>query len=103
MASPIFSVGEAGMSQPVETIRIDRLLVYLRFARTRSAARTMIEKHSLRRNRERVVRVSESVAIGDVLTFARGDEVCVVEVLAIPSRRCSPAAAREFYRELPRG
>lgn len=91
------------MSEPVETMRIDRLLVYLRFARTRSAARAMIECQSLRRNRDRVLRVSEAVAVGDVLTFARGDEVCIVEVLAIPPRRCSPAAAKAHYRQLARG
>lgn len=91
------------MSQPVETIRIDRLLVYLRFARTRSVAREMIESHCLRRNRERILRVSENVAVGDVLTFAKGGEVRIVEVLKIPQRRCSPAAAKELYRDLPRG
>jgi ribosome-associated heat shock protein Hsp15 len=90
------------MSQPVDTIRIDRLLVYLRFARTRSAARAMIESRSLRRNRERVLRVSEPVAVGDVLTFILGEDVCIIEVLAIPARRCSPAAAKGLYRELPR-
>jgi ribosome-associated heat shock protein Hsp15 len=41
-----------------ESIRIDRLLVYLRFARTRSAAQALIESHALRRNRKPVLRVS---------------------------------------------
>lgn len=83
-----------------ERLRIDRLLVYLRFARTRSAARAMIEGRSLRLNRKHVLRVSETVGIGDVLTFMVGREIRVVEVLALPDRRASPGLARTFYRDL---
>lgn len=82
------------------TIRIDRLLVYLRFARTRSAARAIIEGRALRLNRKHVQRVSEGVAIGDVLTVMVGAEVRVVELLSLPERRASPARAKSHYREL---
>ena len=82
------------------TLRIDRLLVYLRFARTRSAAREMIEGHSLRLNRKHVLRVSEQVAIGDVLTLMVGNEIRVLEVTSLPHRRASPALAKTFYRDL---
>ena len=88
----------------LETIRLDRLLVYLRFARTRSVARAMIESHCLRRNAKRVMRTSENVAVGDVLTLMVGNDVRVVEVLSLPERRASPALAKSHYRELdPRG
>ena len=83
-------------------MRLDRLLVFLRFARTRSAARAMIEARALRRNRQHVHRASESVAVGDVLTVMVGDHVRVVEVLSLPQRRGSPALARTHYRELDR-
>lgn len=83
-------------------MRVDRLLVYLRFARTRSAARAMIEGGALRRNRKHVRRVSEIVAIGDVLTLAVGDEVRVVEVVTLPDRRAPPALAASCYRDLDR-
>jgi len=86
------------------TMRLDRLLVYLRFARTRSAARNLIERRALRRNRKHVRRASENVAIGDVLTLPVAGEVRVVEVLSLPERRASPALAKSHYRELdPRG
>ena len=85
-------------------LRLDRLLVYLRFARTRSAARAMIDTGRMRLNAERVQKCSRDVAVGDVLTFALGDEVRVVEVTALPSRRASPALAKSHYRELdPKG
>ncbi len=83
-----------------ETLRLDRLLVYLRFARTRSGARKMIEGRALRRNRKHVRRSSESVAIGDVLTLVVGQEVRIVEIVGLPSGRVSPALAKTFYCEL---
>lgn len=86
-----------------ESLRLDRLLVYLRFARTRSAARAMIEGRSLRRNRKHVRRSSEMIAIGDVLTLAVGGEVRIIEILALPNRRASPASAKSFYSEYDRG
>lgn len=87
-----------------EALRLDRLLVYLRFARTRSAARSMIESRALRVNRRHVERISENISIGDVLTIMVGNEVRVVEVLALPDRRASPALAKSHYRELdPQG
>ncbi|MEO0642540.1 MAG: S4 domain-containing protein [Pseudomonadota bacterium] len=84
------------------SLRVDRLLVYLRFARTRSAARAMIEGRSLRLNRKHVQRVSENVSIGDILTLAVGNEVRVIELVALPGRRASPEQARTYYRELAR-
>lgn len=90
----------AATQSEMETLRLDRLLVYLRFARTRSAARNMIEGRSLRRNRKHVQRVSEHIAIGDVLTFVAGGEVRVIEIKALPERRTSPDLAKTFYEEL---
>ena len=87
-----------------ESLRLDRLLVYLRFARTRSVAREMIEGNCVRKNRHHVARVSESVAVGDVLTVMAGNVVRVIEVLSLPERRASPALAKSHYRELdPQG
>lgn len=87
-----------------DTIRLDRLLVYLRFARTRSIARDMIEGRALRLNRKHVQQISANVAIGDVLTVMVGNKVRVIEVLSLPSRRASAALAKSHYRELdPQG
>ena len=74
-----------------ESLRIDRLLVYLRLARTRSAAQALIDTHALRRNRKHVLRGAEQARIGDVLTIALGSGVRVIELLALPGRRGSPA------------
>ncbi|MEQ5788158.1 hypothetical protein J3454_09655 [Erythrobacter sp. NFXS35] len=88
---------EAGTSG---SIRIDRLLVYLRFARTRSAAQALIDNHALRRNRKHVLRGADQARIGDVLTIALGDRVRVIELVALPDRRGPPSHARSHYREV---
>lgn len=83
-----------------DSIRIDRLLVFLRFARTRSAAQALIDTHALRRNRKHVLRGSEQARIGDVLTLALGSHVRVIELTSLPNRRGPPAEARSYYREV---
>ncbi|UAB78492.1 RNA-binding S4 domain-containing protein [Erythrobacter sp. SCSIO 43205] len=93
----------AGASEARETLRLDRLLVYLRFARTRSAARAMIEGRSLRRNRKHVSRASECVAVGDVLTLVVGGEVRIVEITTLPAKRLSATLAKSCYSEYGRG
>ncbi len=86
--------------QGAQSMRVDRLLVYLRFARTRSAARAMIETRAVRCNRKHVTRVSEMIEVGDVLTLMVAGEVRVVEIVSLPGRRASPALAKSHYREL---
>ena len=83
-----------------DSIRIDRLLVYLRFARTRSAALALIDAHALRCNRKHVLRGAEQARIGDVLTIAIGAQVRVIQLTGIPDRRGAPAEARSHYREV---
>jgi len=83
-----------------ESLRIDRLLVYLRLARTRSAAQSLIDTHALRRNRKHVLRGAEQARIGDVLTLAVGSTVRVIELTSLPDRRGPPAEARSHYREV---
>jgi ribosome-associated heat shock protein Hsp15 len=82
------------------SMRLDRLLVYLRFARTRSAACALIDAHGVRCNRQPVRRANQQVRINDVLTLALGKSVRVVEITALPTRRGSPADAAQHYREI---
>ncbi|MDG5748108.1 S4 domain-containing protein [Qipengyuania sp. XHP0207] len=81
-------------------MRIDRLLCYLRFVRTRSAAQKLVEKGYIRRNGERVTRGAIDIRIGDVLTIPLGNQVRLVEILGMPDRRGPPRDAQACYREL---
>ena len=94
MSATSGEVGAAG------SIRIDRLLVFLRFARARSAAQALIAAHAVRRNRQHVLRGSDGAKVGDVLTLAVGGTVRVIALKALPSRRGSPEEARSYYREV---
>lgn len=80
------------------SMRLDRLLVYLRFAKTRSAAAALIAAHGVRRNRQPVRRAGCPARIGDVLTLALAGGVQVVELIALPVRRGAPAEAQGHYR-----
>ncbi|ABC64718.1 RNA-binding S4 domain-containing protein [Erythrobacter litoralis] len=81
-------------------MRIDLVLCRLRFFKTRSAARNLIEAGHLRANGRRVVQVSHPVAEGDILTVPLGKSVVVIEILHLPERRGPAAEARECYRAL---
>ena len=89
-------------SEGLPSMRLDRLLVYLRIARTRSRASAMIEEGRMRLNGAHVQRSSHETHPGDVLTFAQGSDVRIIEVLTLPERRGPPGMARSHYRELDR-
>lgn len=81
-------------------MRIDRLLFFLRFAKSRALAQAMLRKGHCRLNGQRVRRVSMDVGAGDVLTLPRGREVTVVRIEALPERRGPADEARSHYHEL---
>lgn len=84
-------------------MRIDRLLCNLRFVRTRSLAAKLASAGHLRRNGARVIRPSQEVLVGDVLTIPLGPAVRLIEVLALPDRRGPAREAQACYRVLDRG
>lgn len=85
-----------------ESLRLDRFLVYCRFARTRSKALAMIDSGIMRLNGERVLRSHLQISVGDTLTLIQGNEVRIIEVLGLPTRRGPPNLARSHYHELDR-
>ena len=89
-------------SETQTAMRIDRLLCYLRFARTRSLAAKIVSKGHLRCNGERITRPSQQAHVGDVLTIPIGQSVRLIELLSVPPRRGRAREAQACYRELPR-
>ena len=89
---------KAGANQP--GVRLDKLLCYLRFSKSRNLARSWVEDGHFRRNGERVTQADLCVHAGDVLTLPLRSGVKVVEITALPDRRGSPSQAREHYRML---
>lgn len=79
-------------------MRIDRLLCYLRFVRTRSQAQKLIDQGHIRCNGQRVNRHSHAIQCADVLTLPLGATVKIVEILVLPERRGPAADAQACYR-----
>jgi ribosome-associated heat shock protein Hsp15 len=81
-------------------VRIDKLLWFLRLAKTRSIAQAMAEEGHIRVNGNRVDRAHRKIAAGDVLTLAKGTSVQLIEVLSLPKRRGPAPEAQSCYRVL---
>lgn len=83
-----------------ETLRLDLLLVRLRFAKSRAGARRWIGKGHVRCNGQRVERPDCRISPGDVLTLPLGRMVRVIKIVALPSRRGPANEAQSCYENL---
>ena len=81
-------------------MRLDLALVRLRFVKTRSLARSLVEQGHVRVNARRADHASHAIKPGDVLTLPCGSRVLVAEILSLPERRGPPAEAQSCYRML---
>lgn len=81
-------------------MRIDKLLWYLRLAKTRPIAQAMAAEGHIRLNGRRIDRAHQKVMAGDVLTVPLGARVRVLELLALPQRRGPASEAQSCYRAL---
>lgn len=81
-------------------MRIDKLLWFLRLAKTRSAAQALVGKGHIRLNGKRVERAAQAIAVGDVLVLPLARAIVVIELLTLPARRGPPAEAQSCYRVL---
>jgi len=83
-----------------ETIRLDKLLWFLRLAKTRALAQERVATGHIRINGRRAERSAHAVGVGDVLTVPLGARVAVLRVEAIPARRGPASEAQACYRVL---
>ncbi len=81
-------------------MRVDKLLWFLRFARTRAIAQDMAGQGHIRLNGRRVERAHQQVAAGDILTIPLGRSVRVIELVSLPERRGPAPEAQSCYRVL---
>jgi ribosome-associated heat shock protein Hsp15 len=81
-------------------MRIDKLLWYLRFAKTRIIAQAMAEDGHIRLNGRRIERAHQKIGTGDVLVLPLSAGVRVIEILTLPARRGPALEAQACYRAL---
>ena len=81
-------------------LRIDKWLWYARFFKSRSLATKFVMKGKVRINRQRIKKASTTLKEGDVLTFALGSRIRVIEIVALGARRGPATEARTLYLDL---
>ncbi len=81
-------------------MRVDKLLWFLRFARSRPVAQDWVGDGHIRLNGRPIDKPGMAVAAGDVLTLPFPAHVRVVEIVALPGRRGPASEAQACYRVL---
>ncbi|MGE3917106.1 MAG: RNA-binding S4 domain-containing protein [Hyphomicrobiaceae bacterium] len=92
--------GSNAAASPSGAQRLDKWLWFTRAVKTRTLAARLVTDGRVRVNRERVVKPSQSLRAGDVVTLAAGGHVRVLEVVAPGTRRGPPTEAQSLYRDL---
>lgn len=85
------------------SLRIDKLLWFLRFTKTRGLAQQWVGEGHIRLNSRRVEKANQQVFTGDVLVIPIGQTIKVIELLALPIRRGPASEAQGCYRVLDDG
>lgn len=93
----------AGKEPPREQ-RVDKWLWYVRLFKSRSLAAKFVETGKLRLSRgprkDRLSKPSQTVEVGDILTFTLHQRVRVLEVLSTGLRRGPASEAETLYKDL---
>lgn len=78
-------------------MRIDRFLFFIRLAKSRTLAQSIVETGHVRIDGRRVAKPSEEVRVGQIVALPLRGEARVIRVLVLPARRGPPAEARSAY------
>jgi ribosome-associated heat shock protein Hsp15 len=81
-------------------VRIDRFLFFIRLVKSRTLAQGVIDTGHVRIDGKRVAKPSEEVRVGTIVALPLRDQVRVLRVLDLPTRRGPAAEARACYQEL---
>ena len=81
-------------------IRVDKWLWHARFFKSRTLAAKLASSGKLRVNRGIVSKPGATVKPGDVLTFAKGHDIRVIEIVALGERRGPASDAQMLYKDL---
>ena len=79
---------------------MDKYLWFARFFKTRSLATKRANGGRIRINGNKIKKSSDTVRIGDILTFAQGNEIRVIRVLNLGTRRGPAQEAQSLYKDI---
>ena len=83
-----------------DSLRVDKYLWFARFFKTRSLATKRANGGRIRINGNKIKKSSDTVRIGDILTFAQGNEIRVIRVLNLGTRRGPAQEAQSLYEDI---
>ena len=83
-----------------DSLRVDKYLWFARFFKTRSLATKRVNGGRIRINGNKIKKSSDTVRIGDILTFAQGNEIRVIRVLNLGTRRGPAQEAQSLYEDI---
>lgn len=85
---------------PAESIRLDKWLWHARFFKSRGLAAGLVKAGRCRVDGTLVSKPSRTIAPGVVLTFPKADEVRIIKVVALGTRRGPAPEAQALYEDL---
>ena len=83
-----------------KTLRLDLYLYYIRIFKSRSLATKFILSNRLRISGKVTQKPHKLISVGDVLTMTINDNIKIIKVLDVPSRRGPYSESLSFYQEL---
>jgi ribosome-associated heat shock protein Hsp15 len=85
---------------PPGKLRIDRWLWFARFFKTRSIATRLSGTRKIRVDGNIISKASQTVSVGNVLTFPQGRLIRIVRIVALGDRRGPAAEAQALFEDL---
>jgi len=86
------------MSEP--KIRLDKWLWHARFFKTRTLAAKQVSGGHVRVNANKVSKPSTAIVAGTVLTFPQGNQIRVIKIVELGTRRGPASEAQALYEDL---
>ena len=83
-----------------KTLRLDIYLYYIRIFKSRSIATKFVLTNRLRISGQVTQKPHKMISIGDVLTMTINDNIKILKVLDIPSRRGPYPESLNFYEDI---
>ena len=81
-------------------LRLDKWLWHARFFKTRGLSAKQVSGGHVRVNANKTLKPAHSVTAGDVLTFPQNDQIRVIKIVALGSRRGPAPEAQALYEDL---
>ncbi len=81
-------------------MRVDKWLWYARFSKSRSLASKLCESGKIRLNKRHIFKAHQILKVGDVLTLPFQDNIRIIRIVSLATRRGPFIEAKKLYEDL---